>query len=100
MRLLLDSHAFLWLCEGNALLSAPARTAIEDPNNEKFVSHATAWELAIKARLRKLKLLVPYEDLFPGALITNGFHALVPDFSHFRELLTMPLHHRDPFDRL
>jgi PIN domain nuclease of toxin-antitoxin system len=100
MRLLLDSHTFLWFCEGNALLSAPARTAIEDSTNEKYVSHATAWELAIKVSLGKLKLLVPYEDLFPGALTTNGFYPLVPDFSHFRELLTLPLHHRDPFDRL
>src|SRR5437868_8844394 len=100
MRLLLDSHALLWFCEGNTLLSAPARAAIEDPNNEKYVSHATAWEVAIKVKLGKLKLLVPYDDLFPGALVANGFRSLAPDFQHFRELLTLPMHHRDPFDRL
>ena len=100
MRLLLDSHALLWFCEGNAALSAPARAAIESLGNDKYVSHATAWEVAIKASLGKLTLSVPYEELFPGALLTNGFLALPPDFRHYRELLTLPFHHRDPFDRL
>jgi PIN domain nuclease of toxin-antitoxin system len=100
MRLLLDSHALLWFCEGSASLSAPARAAIESLENEKHVSHATAWEVAIKARLGKLKLAVPYDELFPGALVANGFRPLPADFRHFHELLTLPLHHRDPFDRL
>jgi PIN domain nuclease of toxin-antitoxin system len=100
MRLLLDSHAFLWFCEGSASLSAKARAAIEDPANEKFVSHATAWEVAIKASLGKLMLGVPFDELFPGALVSNGFLTLLPDFRHYRELLTLPFHHRDPFDRL
>jgi PIN domain nuclease of toxin-antitoxin system len=100
MRLLLDSHALLWFCEGSPSLSAAARAAIEDLANEKYVSHATAWEVAIKVRLGKLKLLISYDDLFPGALIANGFHSLAPEFRHFRELLKLPLHHRDPFDRL
>jgi len=100
MRLLLDSHALLWFYEGSASLSGPARLAIEDPGNEKLVSHATAWEVAIKVRLGKLKLAVSYDELFPGALLTNGFRILPPDFAHYRELLTLPFHHRDPFDRL
>ena len=100
MRLLLDSHALLWFCEGSPSLSAAARAAIEDLDNEKYVSHATAWEVAIKVRLGKLKLLIPYDDLFPGTLVANGFRTLAPEFRHFRELLTLPLHHRDPFDRL
>lgn len=100
MKLLLDSHALLWFCDGNASLSEPARAAIEDARNEKHVSHATAWEVAIKARLGKLKLAVPFEELFPGALLTNGFLVLTPDFRHYQELLTLPFHHRDPFDRL
>jgi PIN domain nuclease of toxin-antitoxin system len=100
MRLLLDSHALLWFFEGNAALSAPARAAIEDLGNEKNVSHATAWEVAIKASLGKLKLMVQYDELFPSALQANGLLSLPPDFRHFRELLTLPFHHRDPFDRL
>jgi PIN domain nuclease of toxin-antitoxin system len=100
MRLLLDSHALLRFCEGNAALSGPARAAIEDLGNEKYVSHVTAWEVAIKASLGKLKLDVSYDDLFPGALLTNGFLSLPPEFPHYRELLTLPFHHRDPLDRL
>lgn len=100
MRLLLDSHAFLWFCEGNAALSPVARGAIEDADNEKWVSHATAWEVAIKASLGKLRLLVPYDQLFPGAVQANGFCVLAPDFRHYRELLNLPRHHGDPFDRL
>ena len=100
MRLLLDSHAFLWFVGGDASLSAAVRAAIEDEGNEKYVSHATAWEVAIKASLGKLKLHVPYHELFPDALLANGFRELAPNFRHFEELLTLPLHHRDPFDRL
>jgi PIN domain nuclease of toxin-antitoxin system len=72
MRLLLDSHALLWFFEGNTTLSAAARAAIEDSENEKFVSHATAWEVAIKSNLGKLKLALPYEELFPGALLATA----------------------------
>ncbi len=64
------------------------------------MSHTTAWEVAIKVHSGKLKLTVPYEDMFPGALSSNGFQALAPDFRHYQELLALPLHHRDPFDRL
>ena len=65
MRLLLDSHAFLWFCEGNVSLTGSARAAIEDVGNEKYVSHATAWEVAIKASLGRLRLAIPYDELFP-----------------------------------
>ena len=85
---------------GGPSLSAAARAAIEDGANEKFVSHATAWEVAVKSSLGKLKLSVPYEDFFPGILISNGFQVLTPDFRHYQELITLPFHHRDPFDRL
>jgi PIN domain nuclease of toxin-antitoxin system len=100
MKLLLDSHSFLWFCEGSPSLSPAAQTAIEDSRNEVWVSHATAWELAIKISLKKLDLKVPYEELFPGAVVANGFGILNPDFRHYLELLSLPLHHRDPFDRL
>ncbi len=59
-----------------------------------------AWEVAIKLRLGKLTLKVPYEELFPGAVLANGFQVLAPDFQHYRTLLQLSEHHRDPFDRL
>jgi PIN domain nuclease of toxin-antitoxin system len=100
MRLLLDTHTLLWFCEGSSSLSISARSAIEDPANQTHVSHVTAWEVAIKVSLGKLSLAIPYQDLFPGALLTNGFAVLPADFRHYNQLLSLPFHHRDPFDRL
>lgn len=97
---LLDAHALLWFCEGSLSLSTPARAAVEDAVNEKYVSHVTAWEVAIKVSLGKLRLTVPYQDLFPGAVLANGFQVLPTDFRHFQKLLSLPFHHRDPFDRM
>ncbi len=99
MRLLLDTHALLWFCEGNASLSEGARDAIDDDGNECWFSHAKAWEVAIKASLRKLKLFVTYDELFPRAVAANGWRVLPTDFRHYRELMKLPMHHRDPFDR-
>jgi len=100
MKLLLDTHAFLWFCEGDSQLSQSAREAIEDRENSKHVSHASAWEAAIKVSLGKLKLSVPYEEIFPGAVSSNGFIDLPTCHEHFRLLTSLPFHHRDPFDRL
>ena len=100
MRLLLDTHAVIWFCEGNGSLSARARRAIEDAANECWVSYATVWEVTIKSSLGKLNLAISYDDLFPTAVEANGWQILGFDFRHYRELLVLPLHHRDPFDRL
>jgi PIN domain nuclease of toxin-antitoxin system len=100
MRLLLDSHAFLWFCEGSSNLSIPARLAIEDAANEKWVSHGTAWELAIKLSIGKLKIAGAYSDLFPKSVDANGFSVLQSRFQHYEQLLKLPPHHGDPFDRL
>ena len=100
MRLLLDTHTLLWFLDGDASLSSRARGAIEDEGHEKFVSHASGWEVAIKVSLGKLKLQIPYEDLFPGAVLANGFAILTPRFEHYRAVIGLPWHHRDPFDRL
>jgi PIN domain nuclease of toxin-antitoxin system len=100
MRLLLDAHTLLWFCDGNPSLTSSARAAIEDPANEKHVRHVTAWEVAIRVSLGKLRLAVPYGDFFPGAVLANGFQLLATDLRHFQMLLSLPFHHRDPFDRL
>jgi PIN domain nuclease of toxin-antitoxin system len=57
--LLLDTHAFLWFCQDDPLLSTTAKALIEDANNRKLLSVASCWEIAIKAGLRKLKLGEP-----------------------------------------
>jgi PIN domain nuclease of toxin-antitoxin system len=100
MRLLIDTHSLLWFCEGNPALSATARAAMENPANERYVSHATAWEVAIKLSLGKLKLHANYEDIFPGVLDANGFVLLAPSIIHYQALIPLPRHHGDPFDRL
>lgn len=100
MRLLIDTHALIWFCEGNAALSAQARAAIEDATNARFISHATPWEMAIKLSLGKLVLQPDFTVIFPGVVDANGFAMLAPAAGHYRALLTLPRHHGDPFDRL
>ena len=100
MRLLLDTHALLWFCEGNPALSASARAAMEDSTKERYVSHATPWEVAIKVALGKLDLQAGYDVLFPGVLNANGFKFLPSSPDHYRALIPLARHHGDPFDRL
>jgi PIN domain nuclease of toxin-antitoxin system len=100
MTLLLDTHALIWFLEGSDRLSPTGRAAIDDSRNVRFVSHATAWEMAVKLSLGKLQLQIPFGELFPKVVEANGFIVLLPEFLHYQELLSMPLYHRDPFDRL
>ncbi len=100
MRLLIDTHALIWFCEGNASLSPAARAAMEDDANDRYISHAVPWEMAIKLSLGKLHLQIDYDLIFPGVLDANGFQMLPARLNHYRGLLTLPRHHGDPFDRL
>jgi PIN domain nuclease of toxin-antitoxin system len=100
MRLLLDTHALLWFLNGDTALSGTARAAIENGSHEKLVSHASGWEVAIKANLGKITLQIDYDALFPDAVVANGFTILTPRFEHYRALMVLPWYHRDPFDRL
>lgn len=81
-------------------MSARARAAMEDAANERFISHATPWEMAIKLSLSKLQLQAGFEVIFPGVLTANGFESQPPKFEHYRALIALPRHHGDPFDRL
>lgn len=96
MRLLLDTHALIWALGDPAKLSPKSRSAIEDPANEIFVSAASLWEIAIKAGDGKLQ--VP--DDLERAIFAVGFQPLEIRFPHVRRLRSLPLHHRDPFDRI
>lgn len=95
MKLLLDTHAFIWWRAESKRLKAPARRAIAAAD-EVFVSAASAWEVAIKTALGKLRLPGPFEP----AVVESGFRELPVSFRHTSLLLTLPLHHADPFDRL
>jgi len=100
MKLLLDTHVFLWFIMGSALLSADTRALIEDEKNRKFISVASLWEIAIKSSIGKLSLSAPFDQLIPQQLSLNGFELLPIEVSHLAAVTTLPFHHRDPFDRL
>lgn len=100
MKLLLDTHAFLWYFIGSASLSVKARASIEDESNDKFFSIASLWEIAIKASIGKLTLSKPFDDVFPDQLANNGIDLLSITTAHVSAITNMPFHHRDPFDRL
>src|SRR5207244_12653755 len=100
MRLLLDTHSFLWFISGDSKLSPSARAAIEEPTNEVMFSPASAWEMAIKMSLGKLTLTEPFEVLVPREVRRNGFRLLPIELPHVAVVASLPFHHRDPFDRL
>lgn len=100
MKLLLDTHAFLWLVEGNAKLTEGAQAALADPQNELFLSVASVWELAIKVGNGKLVLSEPLEEFVPKWTNAYQLTVLSVESSHALAVTKLPLHHRDPFDRL
>ena len=100
MRLLLDTQAFLWWVLADARLSRRAARAISDETNDCLISLASVWELAIKVRAGKLQLTQSVAEFVPAELRANGFALLDIRFAHVALVETMPLHHRDPFDRL
>ena len=95
LRLLLDTHAFLWCLADPAKLSSSARTAIADPNNDAFVSAVTGWEIAVKRA--KGHLTAP--DNLAAIVEERGFTHLPLTFRHAEQAGLLPMHHRDPFDR-
>jgi PIN domain nuclease of toxin-antitoxin system len=100
VNLLLDTHALLWFLGGDSRLSTSARAAIENLENTRLFSVASAWEIAIKTSLGKLSLTGPFHELIPVQLRANGIQLLPISPDHLNGLLTLPFHHRDPFDRI
>lgn len=81
-------------------MSSRARQFIETLNNQRLVSVASLWEIAIKYRLGKLSLSAPFDTLFPAQLRQNDIQLLSIEVAHLSQVSKLPLHHRDPFDRL
>lgn len=100
MRLLLDTHVFLWWVNDAVELSPKAREVILNQENDCYLSVASCWELAIKVSLGKLRLRASVEQFLPEQLARNGFRLLPVDFRHVARVEALPFHHRDPFDRL
>lgn len=100
MRLLLDTHTFLWYVDDNPKLSAVAKAAISVPSAEVFISPASYWEIAIKVSTGKHILNRPYLDFIEDHVKRNGFVVLPIEPRHTAVLIGLPFHHKDPFDRL
>lgn len=95
MRLLLDSHILLWWNSADPRLPLTVQETIHNAR-EVYVSAATTWELGLKVSLGKLWVPEPVEE----SVRLAGFHELQVTFQHTRRAVSLPMHHRDPFDRL
>ena len=100
MRLLLDTHVFLWYVSADSRLPATVKTAIQDPENEVFLSVASVWEAVIKHAIGKLPLPEPPAVYLPKQRIAHQIASLPIEEESLIHLASLPPLHRDPFDRL
>jgi len=100
MNLLLDTHAFVWWRDDPDKLSKTAHDAISGPENEVFLSVVVAWELQIKIALNKFELKWSLEKSIEVEQLANNFRILPVELAHALYLENLPLHHKDPIDRL
>jgi PIN domain nuclease of toxin-antitoxin system len=100
MKLLLDTNIFLRMMTDEALLSPIARAAIADRNNELWISPVCAWEIAIKIAIGKIRLSDPLELFMSDGMRKAKAIELPIRTAHAVRVASLPLHHRDPFDRL
>lgn len=100
MKLLLDTHIFLWFISGDARLSDSFRDQIREPNNTVFLSVASLWEIIIKYNLGKLPLPRSPEIYIPRQRQNHQIRSLSINESSFSHLVLLPNLHNDPFDRI
>ena len=99
MKLLVDTHVFLWFILDDPRIATTARPLLVDPDHERFLSLASVWEVAIKHGLGKLQLTDGIKGFFRDIEQAN-FELLDIKPGHIMDLASLPLHHRDPFDRM
>lgn len=100
MRLLLDTQAWLWMIGPQERLSDAARAMLEDGHNDLYLSTAAVWEIGIKHAAGKLKFTGPLAVHIPMQIRRSGVRPLAPTVEHVLRAAALPMHHRDPFDRL
>ena len=100
MRLLLDTHVFLWFISGDARLPVFMRAAVREPQNDVFLSVASLWEIVIKYRLGRLPLPQSPEIYIPRQRQAHRIKSLAITESNIKHLAALPDLHRDPFDRI
>src|SRR3989337_3183813 len=100
MKALLDTHVFLWWVMDDERLTPYIRDFIADEGNDLFLSSASCWEIAIKAKIGRLKLTENPEKFIPDQMIANNISGLPIQLVHALHVYNLPDHHRDPFDRM
>ena len=100
MKILLDTHTFLWWNAADPRLSPKASGWLADPKNTLLLSVVSAWELVAKTQAGKLRLPEPPSTYVPTRLAHYGIETLPVTLAHVLAAESLPLHHRDPFDRL
>ena len=100
MKLLLDTHCFIWMDDDFSKLSPKVQQAIINPSNTLYLSIVSIWELQIKTQLGKLEFNLPLEQKVEEQVQKNRLEILAISQTHIYALDKLPLHHRDPFDRL
>jgi PIN domain nuclease of toxin-antitoxin system len=98
MKVLIDTHVLLWGLQHEEKLSRRVQTLL--PVAELWISVASLWEIIAKAQIGKLALPTPVGDYLSAKLKANGVLILQITFDHVKRLEALPLHHRDPFDRI
>lgn len=100
MRILLDTHIFIWWDLSPEKLSATARRRLEERQDTFVLSTASLWEMQIKLAIGKMELRLPLAEMVREQVEQNGFEILPITLNHVLALETLPFHHKDPFDRL
>lgn len=100
MKLLLDTHVFLWLRNEPEKIPLHIMNLYEDMRSDAFLSMASIWEMQIKNQLGKLALDIPLNELIDQQCLKNGLQILAIETTHIYALKNLPAHHNDPFDRL
>jgi len=100
VRILLDTHIFLWFIAGDSRLDRYSRELIENPEHERYLSIGSIWEITIKSSLGRLNVPLPVSTLVREHVWANAIELLAITPEHLDVLHTLPYHHKDPFDRI
>jgi len=100
VKYLIDTHTLLWSAGNSPRLSSKVKKIYLNPNNDIYLSLASIWELSIKIGLNKINLSIPLKKFVDIHILGNNIEILNINLNHIYRIEKLPLHHRDPFDRL
>jgi PIN domain nuclease of toxin-antitoxin system len=100
VKILVDAHALIWAVDDPSKLGLQAARVLQDGTNDLFLGAGTIWEISIKVRLAKLSLSLPYQQWMNRAITDLGIRIVPITVAYANAQANLPMHHRDPFDRL